>query len=56
MQNETTESISVTAESVDRLIAEAREAMESAAKALDFIAAARHRDRMYELQKLRKQL
>ena len=56
LQNETTESISVTAESVDRLIAEAREAMESAAKALDFIAAARHRDRMYELQKLRKQL
>ncbi|MBQ3248213.1 MAG: excinuclease ABC subunit UvrB [Alistipes sp.] len=56
LQNETTESISVTAESVDRLIAEARDAMESAAKALDFIAAARHRDRMYELQKLRKQL
>ncbi|MBR3827068.1 MAG: excinuclease ABC subunit UvrB [Alistipes sp.] len=56
LQNETIESISVTAESVDRLIAEAREAMESAAKALDFIAAARHRDRMYELQKLRKQL
>ena len=52
----TTESTSATAESVDKLIEEAREAMESAAKSLDFIAAARHRDRMYELQKLRKQL
>ncbi|MBQ8366393.1 MAG: excinuclease ABC subunit UvrB [Alistipes sp.] len=52
----TTESMSATAESVERLIEEAREAMESAAKVLDFIAAARHRDRMYELQKLRKQL
>lgn len=27
--------------------------MERAAKALDFLAAARYRDRMYELQKLR---
>lgn len=52
----TVEDVSVTAESVDRLIEEAREAMESAAKALDFVAAARHRDHMYELQKLRKQL
>ena len=47
---------SVTAESVDMLIAEARKEMEEAAKALDFLAAARHRDRMYELQKLREQL
>ena len=29
--------------------------MEKAAKNLDFIAAAKHRDRMYELQKLREQ-
>ena len=32
-------------------IAEARKEMEAAAKSLDFIAAARHRDRMRELQK-----
>jgi excinuclease ABC subunit B len=28
--------------------------MERAAKALDFLAAARYRDRMYELQKLKE--
>ena len=33
------------------LIAEAKAEMEKAAKALDFMAAAKHRDRMYELQK-----
>ena len=36
---------------IEKEIAAAREAMERAAKALDFIAAAKHRDRMYELQK-----
>ena len=41
--------------SVDKLIEEARKEMEEAAKNLNFIAAAKHRDRMYELQKLREQ-
>jgi excinuclease ABC subunit B len=41
--------------SIDKLIEEARTEMERAAKNLDFIAAAKHRDRMYELQKLREQ-
>lgn len=40
-------------ENLDALIARAREDMERAAKSLDFLAAARYRDRMYELQKLR---
>ena len=40
-------------ESIDRLIDEARKDMEAAARNLDFLAAARHRDRMYELQRLR---
>ncbi len=40
-------------ENLDELIARAREDMERAAKSLDFLAAARFRDRMYELQKLR---
>ena len=40
-------------ENLDALIDRAREDMERAAKALDFLAAARYRDRMYELQKLR---
>ncbi len=40
-------------ESLDALIARAREDMERAAKSLDFLAAARFRDRMYELQKMR---
>ncbi len=39
---------------LDAQIAKAREDMERAAKALDFLAAARYRDRMYELQKLKE--
>ena len=42
-------------QNVDALITKAREDMERAAKSLDFLAAARYRDRMYELQKLREQ-
>ena len=38
--------------SIESLIEEARTAMEDAAKSLDFVAAAKHRDRMRELQKL----
>ena len=38
--------------SLETLIDEARKAMEEAAKSLDFVAAAKHRDRMRELQKL----
>ena len=38
---------------LDKQIDKAREDMERAAKSLDFLAAARYRDRMYELQKLR---
>ena len=38
---------------IDHLINKAREDMERAAKSLDFLAAARYRDKMYELQKLR---
>ena len=41
--------------SLDQLIEEARCEMEKAAKNLNFMAAAQHRDRMYELQKLREQ-
>ena len=40
---------------LDSLIAKAREDMERAAKSLDFLAAARYRDRMYELQKLKEE-
>lgn len=40
-------------ESIDKLISEARKAMEEAAKQLDFQSAAKHRDRMYELQKIK---
>ena len=40
--------------SLEMLIDEARRAMEEAAKALDFVAAAKHRDRMRELQTLAK--
>lgn len=40
--------------SIDELIAQARSDMERAAKSLDFLAAARYRDRMYELQKLKE--
>ena len=43
------------AEDLDSLIAKAREDMERAAKSLDFLAAARYRDRMYELQKLKEE-
>ena len=39
-------------DSIETLIEEARKAMEEAAKSLDFVAAAKHRDRMRELQKL----
>ena len=42
-----------TMESIDELIDKAKKEMERAAKSLDFAAAMRHRDRMYELQKLR---
>ena len=38
---------------LDLLIEKARKAMEEAARNLDFIAAARYRDRMYELQKVK---
>jgi excinuclease ABC subunit B len=37
---------------IETLIEESRKAMEEAAKSLDFVAAAKHRDRMRELQKL----
>ena len=40
---------------IDELINRAREDMERAAKSLDFLAAAKFRDRMYELQKLREE-
>ena len=43
------------ARDLDSLIAKAREDMERAAKSLDFLAAARYRDRMYELQKLKEE-
>ncbi len=42
-------------QNVDALIAKAREDMERAAKSLDFLAAARFRDRMYELQKIKEE-
>ena len=42
-------------EDLETLIRRAREDMERAAKALDFTAAARYRDRMYDLQKLREE-
>ena len=40
---------------LDTMIAEAREAMNKAAKELDFMAAARHRDRMRDLEKLKSE-
>ena len=40
---------------IDEQIARAREDMERAAKSLDFVAAARYRDRMYELQKVKEE-
>ena len=42
-------------ENIDTLITKAREDMERAAKSLDFLAAARYRDRMYELQKIKEE-
>jgi excinuclease ABC subunit B len=49
----TTESATNTLQSsLEGLIEESRKAMEEAAKSLDFVAAAKHRDRMRELQKL----
>ena len=42
-------------QNVDALITKARENMERAAKSLDFLAAARYRDRMYELQKIKEE-
>ncbi|MBE6181426.1 MAG: excinuclease ABC subunit UvrB [Rikenellaceae bacterium] len=45
----------LTPEEFDILIAKAREDMERAAKALDFLAAAKFRDRMYELQKMKQE-
>lgn len=42
-------------EGLDAQITRAREDMERAAKSLDFLAAARYRDRMYELQKLKEE-
>ena len=42
-------------ENIDTLIEKARSDMEKAAKELDFMAAARYRDRMYELQKLKEE-
>ena len=46
----------VTAENIDALIAKAKDDMERAAKTLDFLAAARFRDRMYELQKIKESI
>ena len=40
-------------EDINSLISKAKNDMEHAAKSLDFLAAAKHRDRMYELQKLK---
>ena len=42
-------------ENIDALITKAREYMERAAKSLDFLAATRYRDRMYELQKIKEE-
>ena len=44
------------ANELDQLIDKARQSMEEAARNLDFIAAARYRDRMYELQKMKEEL
>jgi excinuclease ABC subunit B len=41
---------------LDELIKKAREDMERAAKSLDFMAAMRYRDRMYELQKMKEEM
>ena len=44
-----------TRKEIDELITKAREDMERAAKSLDFMAAMRFRDRMYELQKMKEE-
>ncbi len=49
------EARTVDIEGLDAQITRAREDMERAAKSLDFLAAARYRDRMYELQKLKEE-
>jgi excinuclease UvrABC helicase subunit UvrB len=41
---------------VEQMIEEERKAMETAAKALDFMTAAKHRDRMQELRKIAERL
>ena len=41
---------------VPRMIDQERKAMEEAAKSLDFMAAAKHRDRMHELQKIAEKM
>ena len=46
----------LSAKELDELITKAREDMERAAKSLDFMAAMRYRDRMYELQKMKEEL
>ena len=43
------------ATSLDSLIEQARADMERAAKSLDFMAAARYRDQMYELQQIKEE-
>ena len=43
------------AENIDALIDQSRKDMERAAKSLDFMAAARYRDRMYELQQIKEE-
>ena len=43
-----------TEETLESLIATAKKDMEEAAKRLDFAAATRHRDRMRELEAMRK--
>ena len=50
-----TEYNSGAAENIDALIDQARKDMERAAKSLDFMAAARYRDRMYELQQIKEE-
>ena len=40
---------------INALIEQARADMERAAKSLDFMAAARYRDRMYELQQIKEE-
>jgi excinuclease ABC subunit B len=45
----------VASENIDALIEKAKEDMERAARSLDFLAAARYRDRMYELQKIKEE-